>query len=286
MVEDGVRHDETVKSSRRGVVTAVLLLVLVFGLLAIAYAFMGGDELVADLLGGAKNEPVVVTPTKPSTPSTETTDTATTDNTSTAEVPGESTEPTPTATDTSGGTTGGTTTPAVKPPTADQAARMYWEQVASQEQIVKLVNGEVVSVSFGTVSKSGTTANVPITVSYKAGGSLSGTMVLRNYSGVWYFSSIARSGGSLAVETGKAADLGIVSTIVSNQAANQAIVVGIVNGTYKKCTVNSVSGGSGTATVNITVGGGTAPSAAGSIVCVSKTISGTKTWFITSFTKN
>ncbi|TDB39804.1 MAG: hypothetical protein D9V44_02330 [Actinobacteria bacterium] len=286
MVEDGARHDEAVKSGKRGVITALMLLVLVVGLLAVAYAFMGGDELVADLLGGGKDEPVVVTPTKPTKPSTDTTDTATTDDTSTAEVPGGSSESTSNEIDTSGGTTGGTTTPAVTPPTADQSARMYWEQVASQEQITKLVNGEVASVSFGAVSKSGTTANVPITVSYKAGGSLSGTMVLRNYSGVWYFSSIARNGNSLSVTTGKAADLGIVSTIVSNQAANQAIVVGIVNGTYKKCTVNSVSGGSGTATVNITVGGGTAPATAGSIVAVSKTISGTKTWFITSFAKN
>lgn len=274
-------NDDAVKSGKRGVLTALLLVLLVFGLLAIAYAFMGGDQLVADLFGGADDAaaPVVVTPT-PDTPSAETTGTTSVDGTATAEVPGSSES---TSTD---GTSGGSTTPAVNPPTGDQASRMYWEQVASQEQITKLVNGDIASISFGTVSKSGSTANVPITVAYEAGGSLSGTMVLRDYSGVWYFSSIARSGNSLAVTTGKAADLGIVSTIVNNQAANQSIVAGIVNGTYKKCTVSGVSGGSGTATVRMTVGGGTAPSAAGSIVAVSTTISGTKHWFITSFTKN
>lgn len=278
-------NNEAVQSGKRGVLTALLLVVLVFGLLAIGYLFMGGDQLVGNLFGGADDAaPVVVTPT-PGTPSAETTDTTSVDGTATAEVPGSS-ESTSNDIDTSTGTSGGSTTPAVNPPTGDQASRMYWEQVASQEQITKLVNGDVASISFGTVSNAGSTANVPITVAYKAGGSLSGTMVLRNYSGTWYFSSIARSGNSLAVTTGKAADLGIVSTIVNNQAANQSIVAGIVNGTYKKCTVSGVSGGSGTATVRMTVGGGTAPSAAGSIVAVSTTISGTKHWFITSFTKN
>lgn len=282
MVED-TTHVEAVTKSKRGVVTALLMLLLVVGVFGIAYAFLGGDDLVADLLGGDTAEPVVtVMPPKPKPNSTETSTGAG------SETPGTSTETTGTATPgTTPGTTGsgGTTTPATKPPTGDQTARMYWEQVASQEQILKLVKGEVSSVAIGTVTKSGSTATVPLTVSYKAGGSLSGTMVLRDYSGVWYFSSIARSGNSLSVKTSKPGDTGIVSTIVSRQAANQYVPLGIINGGYKTLTIKSASMGSGTATIGITLSGGTSATTAGTITCVSKVINGEKTWFISSFAK-
>jgi hypothetical protein len=62
--------------------------------------------------------------------------------------------------------------------------------------------------------------------------------------------------------------------------------VAILDGGYKTVTVNGVSGGSGTASVNISLSGGTAPRAAGTITCVSKDIGGVKHWFITSFAKN
>ena len=74
--------------------------------------------------------------------------------------------------------------------------------------------------------------------------------------------------------------------IVSAQASNQDIPVGIVNGGYKTVTVNGVSGGSGTASIAISLSGGTAPRAAGTITCVSKDIGGVKHWFITSFARN
>lgn len=282
MVED-TSHAEAVTKSKRGVVTALLMLLLVVAGFAFAYAFLGGDDLVADLLGGDTAEPVVTVMPPKTTPGS--TDTSTGAG---SETPGTSTGTTGTTTPgTTSGTSGsgGTTTPAAKPPTGDQAARMYWEQVASQEQILKLVKGEVSSVAIGTVVKSGSTATVPLTVSYKAGGSLSGTMVLRNYSNVWYFSSIARSGNSLAVRTSKPGDAGIVSTIVTGQAANQYVPLGIINGGYKTITIKSASMGSGTATIGITLSGGSSATSAGTITCVSKTINGEKTWFISSFAK-
>jgi cytoskeletal protein RodZ len=278
--------DDAVSSSKRGVLVALSLVAVVAALLGAGYFFFGGADLVADLTGDKTVAETPSTPAPEAAPTT--TDAGASESTSTAST--EATEATEPAEDTEAAPSGFTNTDtnsntAATPPTGDQAARMYWEQVASQEQIGKLVAGEISSVSFGTVTKSGNTANVRLTVTGKS-GSVSGTMVLRNYSGVWYFSSIARDGSSLAVTTGKAADLGIVSTLIANQASNQSIVNGIISGGYKTCTVNGVSSGSGTATIKMTVGGGSSPSTAGSIVCVSKTIGGTKNWFITSFTKN
>jgi hypothetical protein len=163
---------------------------------------------------------------------------------------------------------------------------MYWEQVASQEQIGKLVRGQVRSVAFGSVVLSGETAVVPLSVAYVDGSSMSGRMVLRRYGTAWYFSSIARSGNALTVTTGKSADIGVVSTIVNQQASNQDLVSGIVVGKYKTCTVNGVSSGSGTATVRITLSGGQEEAVAGRITCISKVLDGTKMWFVTSFARN
>jgi len=275
--------DEAVRSSKRGVLVALALVVVVAALLGVGYFFLGGADLMAELTGG---KPVAETPSTPA-PAPTTSDEGSSESTDSVSTEAEEAEP---AEDSEAAPSGFTSTDAktntaVTPPTGDQAARMYWEQAASQEQIAKLVAGEIKTVSFGTVTTSGNTANVRLTVTGTS-SSVSGTMVLRNYSGVWYFSSIARDGNTLAVTTGKAADLGIVSTLVANQASNQAIVKGIISGGYKTCTVNGVSSGSGTATIKMTVGGGTSPATAGSIVCVSKTIGGSKYWFITSFTKN
>ncbi len=278
-------HNEVVSKSKRGLLTALALLTLVAAALAVTYFFLGGDQLVADFLGGSSTNTATVVPSKPATPSTDSTESAdsgtgttsddATDTADTADTAGTS--------DTSDGS--GDTGTAANPPTADQAARMYWEQVASQEQIGKLVNGEISAVTIGTVTKSGSTANVRITVAYKAGGTLSGTMVLRDYSGVWYFSSIARDGNSLSTRTSKPGDAGIVSTIVSQQAANQSIPLGIINGGYKTITIAKTSMGSGTATLGITLSGGTSAKTAGTITCVSKVINGEKMWFISSFAK-
>lgn len=279
--------DET-RSSGKRVIAALIVVVVVLAAFGAAYALLGGADLVADLLGGGSQQPAAQkpsTPAKPSTPSEQpSTQPAESSEPTASTEPTESAE-TPTSSSTSGSTSGGASSPAVTLPTSDQAARMYWEQVASQEQIGKLVRGDVKSIAFGSVAISGDTATVPLTVTYTSGSSLSGRMVLRKYGTAWYFSSIARSGNPLTVTTGKSADLGVVSTIVNQQASNQDLVKGIVDGSYKSCTVNGVSSGSGTATVRITLSGSDAP-VAGRVTCISKVIDGTKMWFITSFAKN
>lgn len=296
------------KASSKRLVAALVATVVIVGAFAAAYALLGGGDLVAELLGGKPAEPVATKPSAPSTaPSapaqtseptssaepTEAAEASATEpagtsegSTSSGSISGTPSGSTPSGSTSGGSTSGGSSTPAVTLPTSDQAARMYWEQVASQEQIGKLVRGEVSRFSIGSVAVSGDTATVPLTVTYTDGSSLSGRMVLRKYGNAWYFSSIARSGNPLTVTTGKSADLGVVSTIVNQQATNQDLVAGIVSGAYKSCTINGVSAGSGTATVKITLSGGSGSPVSGRITCISKVIDGTKHWFITSFAKN
>ncbi|MBN2847461.1 MAG: hypothetical protein JXP72_03305 [Coriobacteriia bacterium] len=290
MADIETKNDE-VASSRKGVIRALAALGIV-AVLGGSFLAVGGVDGVSRMLSGesdtAAEDVAPATPAAPAEteaeaeepaeePAEETTTTAEAEE---AEEPGVST-----TSGTSGTTAVTPSQPAVAtPPTADQQSRMYWEQVASQEQIGKLVRGEISSFSLGTVSRSGYTASVPVTVSYKAGGSISGTMVLRDYSGTWYFSSITRNGHTATTPTGSG-DTSVIAAIVTQQAANQDIPTGIISGGYKKVTVNSVSQGSGTATLKITLSGGTAAPMPGTITCVSKTIGGVKHWFITSFAK-
>ncbi len=296
MPEIQTSGDEVAKS-RKGMIRALAALGIV-AVLGGGFLLAGGPDAVVRMLSGEDGAETVdigpVTPADgadsedeaPETPSDETTEAA--EATVTAEAEAEADDA---ATGT--GTTGTTTKPSAvtpspapvaTPPTGDQQSRMYWEQVASQEQIGKLVRGEISSFTLGTVNRSGSTASVPVTVSYKSGGSISGTMVLRDYSGTWYFSSITRSGQSATTPSGSG-DTSVIAAIVSQQAANQDIPTGIISGGYKKVTVNSASMGSGTASLKITLSGGSAAPTSGTITCVSKTIGGVKHWFITSFSK-
>lgn len=289
---------DEVARSRKSMIRALAALGVV-AVLGGGFLAIGGVDGVTRLLEGDTADTTTdVAPVTPATPAEQepAEEPASAATTETA----EATEPTgtavaeeaaaaPSGTQTSGTSTSpSSVTPskpaAATPPTADQQSRMYWEQVASQEQIGKLVRGEISTFTLGTVNRSGSTASVPVTVSYKTGGSISGTMVLRDYSGTWYFSSITRNGQTASTPSGSG-DSGVVATIVSQQAANQAIPTGIISGGYKKVTVNSTSTGSGTATLGITLSGGSAAPTSGTITCVSKTIGGVKHWFITSFAK-
>lgn len=284
---DSTPGTDEVTRSRKSLYTALAVLVLV-GALAGVFVAVGGIDIVADLIAGGPDSGDIIAPVPPAEPGE-----------SAGGEPGESTEPTGSAepTETADGTTGETgatsgttpgtsaTTPVAKPPTGDQQARMYAEQAASQEQIGKLVRGEISSFNLGTVTTSGSTASVRVTANYAAGGSISGTMVLRDYNGIWYFSSITRDGNSGSTPSAPG-DSGVISAIITAQAANQEIPAGIVSGGFKTLTVNGVSSGSGTASVRITLSGGASPRTAGTITCVSKDIGGVKYWFITSFAKN
>lgn len=291
MADIETKNDE-VASSRKGVIRAVAALGIV-AVLGGGFLAVGGVDGVSRLLSGESDTVAEdVTPVTPATPAEQ----------EPAEEPAaeEPAEETTTTTEaeapaaaapsvsTASGTSASSVTPSqpavTTPPTADQKTRMYWEQVGSQEQIGKLVRGEISSFTLGTASRSGSTASVPVTVNYKAGGSISGTMVLRDYSGTWYFSSITRSGHSATTPSGSG-DTSVIAAIVTQQAANQDIPTGIISGAYKKVTVNGVSAGSGTATLKITLDGGTAAPTSGTITAVSKTIGGAKNWFITSFAK-
>lgn len=290
------------KPRKRGVALAALFVLLAIGAFAAAVVWAGGIDKVAELvgvdladlgIGSGGGHTAINNTVNGGSGSDEATSTQ-----------GDSEEATESAEATSsagGGTkTGagdndaddadgvsGPPAGAYIPVSAAQAA-MYREQLQSQAQINKLVDGSVASIAIGTASASASKAVIPLSVSYKTDPPLSGTLVLVNTNGLWYFSSISASDHSGSASTTKPqnVDSGVVNTITEQQAdpdCQKLIEEGLVEGGFKTARVDGVSAGSGTATVNVTLLGGAMDRTPARFVFISKVDSGNKYWFLTRF---
>lgn len=290
------------KPRKRGVAIAALFVLLAIGAFAAAVVWAGGIDQVAELIGvnladlgiGTDSGGTAINNTVNGGSRSQ-------DGTKTDEASEEASESAG-ATSTAGGGTktgagdndtddadgiSGPPPGAYIPVSAAQAA-MYREQLQSQVQINKLVEGSVASIAIGTPSATASKAVIPLSVSYKTDPTVSGTLVLVNTNGLWYFSSITAADhrASSTATKPQNVDSGIVSTITEQQSAadcQKLIEEGLVEGGFKTARVDGVSMGSGTATVNVTLLGGTMDRTPARFVLISKVDSGNKYWFLTKF---
>lgn len=240
-----------VSKSRKGVMTALLAILLV-----IAVIVGGAYALGIGPFAAPKAEPADTTPVEPVEDETEAQ---------------EST---------------GTPAPAVSLPPGEAQEVMYWEQIASAEQLSDLVDGKFASFELGQVATNSATADIKVTGTYSEGGTLSGWLLLREYNDAWFFSMITRDGNPTTTPVSGTADMAVARAIAEGNAANQEIPEAIVDGGYKKIAIDKVTKGSGTALVNVTFSGGSLPEAEGEITCISKDVNGVTKWFVTGFVKS
>lgn len=177
----------------------------------------------------------------------------------------------------------------VLPPQAQ--TRLFVEQVQDREELSGLVGGEVYSISLGTPVTSDQSATVPITATYRNGSVVTGQMKLAKYNNLWYFFSIGRNAAAQAGDTAavpESFDSGVVSTITQQQAqagTQEMIVKGILGGGYRLVKIDGVRSGPRTATIDVSLSGGSEPATTGRFVCISKVDAGTTYWFVASFEK-
>jgi hypothetical protein len=261
--------------------------VLVFVLLvafATAFYFLGGVDLVASavngLLGGGT---ATVAPPAPSTaaPSQAATTPASASNT--------------------------TSSGLVLPPGVDEAfaKRMYVEQLESQANIAKLVSGNVSMFTLGARSSVPGGREIATTVTFTDKTKASGVLGLAQKQGRWYFVFISGKRGTSTggeadtvaqdgVDTfgsnptplnNKPVDTDVLNTVLAEQLKSQDVFNAMLGGSYNRISIDKVTPGEGTATLEITLTGQKSAAMKGRVLCISKDIDGTKTWFITSFTK-
>ena len=192
------------------------------------------------------------------------------------EVPGESEEP-----------TGSGTEPLALGDAVPQDARdaMYREQLQSQARINELVSGEVALVAFGAAETTAGVARIPIEVTYADGGEIPGTMTLAESGGLWLFMSLSGQDGAPVDDT-TPVDSKVVDTLVSQQAlaANQTLIkTGLIDGGFERARVERVTQGSGTATIELTLLGGSLDNRPARFVCIADDEDGETRWFLTRF---
>jgi hypothetical protein len=185
------------------------------------------------------------------------------------------------------------------------AKRMYVEQLESERNIEKLTADKVESFSIGTVSTVPDGTEVEITAKFRDKTTAKGVLGLAQRQGNWFFVFIAgKRGANTNGEADTVAsrndegfvtndtplnnttvDSAVLNTMLDQQVKSQEILKGISDGTFTSLTIGKVTQGPGTATLEITLAGPKAAAMKGRVLCISKDIDGTKTWFVTSFTK-
>jgi hypothetical protein len=168
--------------------------------------------------------------------------------------------------------------------------RMFAEQMQSRAALADLVNGRIKSLLLGKSVTSGDSASVPLTAKYSNGSTPKGTITLDRLNELWYFFSLSRNGAkdSGDLPSPGSFDSAVVETITNEQAqpgTQELITSGILDGGFKVVEVDSVKMGPRTATVNVTLSGGSSPDSKARLVCISKTDAGTTYWFVASFEK-
>lgn len=262
--------DEPKRKSSK-VTLAVLVFVLALVIFGAAFYYAGGMELVQPLLGG------LLSPSGTGTPAASTPASA-------------SVSSLPTGVDT------------------DMIKRMYVEQIESAVNIEHLAAGQFKSITIDKVVTSGDTdADVAITAELKDGTKAGGVIQVVKRGGNWYFFSITGLGNAggfsssintassketseaLASEASEAGvktfDADVMSTIANQQAANQEIMTGLVDGSVTKLVFGAPQAGSGTVSLPITVSGPKGAAYEGSALLVTKTVDGKDRTFITTFKK-
>lgn len=193
------------------------------------------------------------------------------------------------------------------PPGVDEtfAKRVYVEQLESQENIQKLVNGEVTKFTYGKVDRTTSDAVINMRAYFKDGTSAPGIVGMAAKQGTWFFAYIAgrapattaglassvsrgvdeNSPQHLAKIAAAKVDTEVVSTMLSQELQSQETLAGLVAGKQREMIVDGVTTGQGTATLAITMKSTGGVESKAELICITKQVDGKQSWFITTFKK-
>lgn len=263
--------DQQQSTTRRSVTLAAIAMILALGAFGAAFFLLDGMSVVDDILAGK----IPFVASKPARP------VASNDSTSSA-----------------------VDTKHLQLPTGmpgSFALRLWKEQVQSQATIHALIDGEVTALRVDSVEQLGTLARLHVTVSFKDSTSAPGVIGLRLYGDVWY---LAFASGMRPSDTGGEADvissagvdttgtlptvdqvdIGLLNTILAENAKSKAATREYVDGVVKQVKVLGVQAGPDTVTIKLTMDE-THEQGYGQIVLIRRQFKGEDLWFLARFTK-
>ena len=171
------------------------------------------------------------------------------------------------------------------------------EQIASQTNISKLAAGRVTTIDIDSFVRSGSRWVAQVGADFKDGTYGPGELVLTNYEGFWYFTSMTgkRTGatggdadsvndsGVGGTPLGLATDNALINIFAQQSRLNQRVYRDMVAGRWDKMDITSVNRGLSTTTLKVSLhradGSG---SDAGTIGMLRKA----KRWYVVRFTRS
>lgn len=246
-------------NSRTSVVLGITFFVVAIGLFAAAFYYFDGMSLVDSILDG--DTPV-----------------ATDDSSEPDETP-ISTEP---------------DEPTLTLPTGMSesfALRVWQEQIDSQSNISRLINGEITSIEITSTVIDGDSAELGIVVEGSDGPSVQGVIGMSQFDGKWYFNYVHEIKSTLAAEPDgtelpgvEDVDVELLNTIISEQAASSEVLEEYATGVVSRVDVVDIVEGPDTITLKLEMTE-THEQGSGEVVLISRTLDGKQYWFIARFTK-
>ncbi len=258
------------KTKSNRIAFASILLVVLLVAFGVAFYALGGADLLPNVLSGVLMVTAPASHTASPAPSAAATSSASAETSATLRLPAGVDEP--------------------------FAKRMYVEQLESQANIAKLVAGQVSGFRLGAAALKPDGTELAITAKFRDGTSAGGTLGLAKRGDDWYFVFITAKRDSATTGTAesfagnegpleaKPVDIDVLNTVLEQQEKSQPVLRGFIDGTYTAIDIDRVLPGAGTATLEVTLSGPKTTAIKGRVLCISKDIDGTKTWFITSFT--
>ncbi len=194
------------------------------------------------------------------------------------------------------------------PPGVSQtfAMRMYLEQIQSEDNFQRLVDGELSSISAEAVEKTEDGARVRITAHFADGSSGPGYLRLVKAKSGWYYASVAGTNDSKeenfasAVSDGDESDVdqsdadavahsgvtafdsGVINAILSQSQKNSALAEDLVAGKVTEIVFGEPQHGAGTVTIPAAVKYRQGSDRTGQAVLISKQIDGRQLYFMTT----
>lgn len=167
---------------------------------------------------------------------------------------------------------------------ATTAKRMYAEQLDSQANIERLVDGKIASMQVVDRKVTKGTAELQLRVTDTDGIVRRGVMKLVKADGKWYFSSIGRLGNDTsAVSPVGRPDTGVLNTILSEQTQHADTTAKLVDGTYTTVRIGKPKAGFRSVVLPVIFTGRSTRAATGQVTAVKRTVQGSDDWFVVSF---
>jgi hypothetical protein len=175
--------------------------------------------------------------------------------------------------------------------TEDFALRLWQEQLDSQQTIESLVSGNVRSLRIVGVDRDGDDARLQARLLMRDGNVVPGVIGMRRFDGVWYVAYATAEPRDREAETQRPStisledvDIPLLNTIIAEQRKSASITAAYVEGEVREVSVERVTAGPQTATIDLEMNRGDAEGY-GSLVAIRYDVAGEPRWFLARFTE-